>query len=155
MQISIAANVLGNPALDILVISIVVASLAAWQSVCGRPYTSVIISILEMSFIVNLLYLAVTTYYANLTGTNSAIFSYISTGLALTTFIGIVVFHIYKCMRKTPLIWIKCQRTETDNNTPSKVTLFSTMCQKTENDDDVSDTNLILAIDQRHGPDRG
>ena len=61
VQIVFAVNVLGNPALDILAISIVAASLAAWQSVWGSPYTNTWISILEVSFIVNILFLAVTS----------------------------------------------------------------------------------------------
>ena len=115
VQIVFAVNVLGNPALDILAISIVAASLAAWQSVWGSPYTNTCISILEVSFIVNILFLAVTTFYAQLTtvGSNIDILGYISTGVAFSTFLGIVLFHIYLRMRDTALCRTLCKRRDT------------------------------------------
>ena len=151
VQISLAANVLGNSELDILVISIVVASLFIWLSIWGRPHANNIIGTLEMSFVANLLYLTVTTYYASLTGINSAIFSYISTGVALATFIGIVISHIFQRMRETTLIWTKCQKTETDN--PSKAILCWTKCPKTEHDHEAADTDNDFLWEDRDRED--
>ena len=92
VQITLAANVIGNPALNNLAISIVTASLAAWQSVWGSPYMNIIITVLEVFFIANILFLASAAYYASLTGGNIDIFSYISNGLAFCIFLGILYF---------------------------------------------------------------
>ena len=50
---------------------------------------------LELSFILNLGILAVTTIYVKVSGGSQAAVAYTSVGIAFLTFVGIITYHIY------------------------------------------------------------
>ena len=55
------------------------------------------LNVLEASFIINLLVLAIGTYYVELSGGNQNALTYTSVSVAFATFFGIVVYH--SCLR--------------------------------------------------------
>lgn len=110
MQLTSAANVLGNPALDILVISITATSLLIWQSVIHGSYANATLSTLEMSFIANIIFLSFGTYYASLSGLDIDLPSYLSAGVALATFVVIFFFHVYLRLKGNMPCIPKCTR---------------------------------------------
>ena len=66
-----------------------------WQSVLGSPYKSAAIGSVDTSFVANLVFVTAGTYCADLTGGDVDTLGYISAGVALTPFTGIVLYHVY------------------------------------------------------------
>ena len=63
----------------------------------GRPiYEKRYVNILETSFILNIIILASGTYYIIKGDGNQLVLSFLSTGLVLTEFVGIIFFHIWR-----------------------------------------------------------
>ena len=59
------------------------------------------LGVLEVSFLLNMVVLAVATYYITVSGGSQAAATFTSIGIAFTTFAGIVIFHIFLQIRKT------------------------------------------------------
>ena len=67
----------------------------------GRPiYEKRYVNILETSFILNIIILASGTYCIKKVGGNQLVLSFISTGVVLSQFVGIIFFHIWCRMVK-------------------------------------------------------
>ena len=98
-----AANLLGNPRVNLVSIITVLALLLTLKViVTGRIYKKWQVDTLETSFIINLVLFASFTFYAIDTNGNQAAVAYISTGVATATFIGITLCNIYMAIRGIP-----------------------------------------------------
>ena len=61
----------------------------------GQIYKKLWLDVLEASFILNLGILAAATYHVSLAGESQGALSYLSVSIALVTFLGIILYHIY------------------------------------------------------------
>ena len=89
-----AFNTLGDPSLNLLVISLASLSLSMLFGVLHPVYNKRYCNILEFSFYLNLGAVSVATLYVNTNSGNQAAVIYTSTGVAFLTFAGTVLFHI-------------------------------------------------------------
>ena len=91
-----AFNTLGEPRLNLLVITLASLSLAVLFGALHPVYQKTYCNILELSFYLNLGSLAAATEYITRNNGSVAIVTYTSTSIAFTTFTGIVFFHVYE-----------------------------------------------------------
>ena len=89
-----------DPHVNLLVIIISTSMLGMWVwnvsgGVCKKWY----LNVLESSFLFNLVILATATYQVKLAGGNQAAVSYSSVSVAFSTFIGIIIYHVYQRLR--------------------------------------------------------
>ena len=96
-------NALAEPSINLLYISSAAIGIIAIGFVSEKIYKKWYLRALEVSFMVNLGILASATYHVRITGGNQAAVAYISIGIAFTTFIGIILYHIFLQMRDTKL----------------------------------------------------
>ena len=98
-----AFNIGGNDSVNLLVISSTTSGIFVWFALSGMVYKSWCLNALELSFILNLGILAVTTIYVKVSGGSQAAVAYTSVGIAFLTFVGIVTYHVYlKIKSKVP-----------------------------------------------------
>ena len=90
-----AFNISGNDSVNLLVISSTTFGIIVGFALSGMVYKSWCLNALELSFILNLGILAVTTIYVKVSGGSQAAVAYTSVGIAFLTFVGIVTYHIY------------------------------------------------------------
>ena len=90
-----AFNISCNDSVNLLVISSTTSGIFIWFALSGMVYKSWYLNALELSFILNLGILAVTTIYVKVSGGSQAAVAYTSVGIAFFTFVGIVTYHIY------------------------------------------------------------
>ena len=89
-----------NPRVNLLVIIISSVGLAMWGwNASGGVYKKWYLNALESSFIFNIAIFAAATLYAKLAGGSQAAVSYTSVTIAFTTFIGIIIYHVYQRLR--------------------------------------------------------
>ena len=100
-------NVSGDDSINLLVISSTTSGIFMWFALSGKVYKSWYLNALELSFILNLGMLAAATYHVNQSGGSQAAVVYTSVGIAFLTFVGIVIYHIYKRI-KGKLQCIQC-----------------------------------------------
>ena len=86
-----------NPHVNLLVIIISTSMLGTW--VWSGVYKKWYLNVLELSFILNLAILAAATYQVKLAGGNQAAVFHTSVTFAFFTFMGIVIYHVYQCLR--------------------------------------------------------
>ena len=91
-----AFNINGDDSINILVTCSTAFGIFIWFALSGMVYKSWYLNALEQSFILNLGILAVATYHVKLSGGSQAAVAYTSGGTAFLTFVGIVIYHIYK-----------------------------------------------------------
>ena len=90
-----SANVLGDSSLNLLLIAIMSMYLLGFKWIASGIYRRSLLDSLEASFFLNLGTLSVSTLYiGNQSETKQGIVSGISVGIAFTTFLGIVLYHI-------------------------------------------------------------
>ena len=90
-----AVDVFGNPAIDIFVISVIVLLLVLFNLGQGGVYTQSFLTVLEVSYTVNLGILAAATgLMRQIDGKQRPAIIYTSTGIALVTFLATLVYHI-------------------------------------------------------------
>ena len=89
-----AFNISGNDSVNLLVISSTTSGIFIWFALSGMVYKSWCLNALELSFILNLGILAVTTIYVKVSGGSQAAVAYTSVGIAFLTFVGIFTYHI-------------------------------------------------------------
>ena len=92
-----AFNTLGDPSLNLLVITLASLSLTVLFGVFHPVYKKRYCNILELSFYLNLGAVSVATLYVRATNGNQVAVIYTSTSIALSTFAGTVLFHVYQC----------------------------------------------------------
>ena len=93
--LAFAFNISGDDNINLLVISSTTSGIFGWLTLSGMVYTSWYLNALEVSFILNLSILAVTTYYLKQSSRRQAAVVYTSVGIAFLTFAGIITYHIY------------------------------------------------------------
>ena len=89
-----AFNISGNDSVNLLVISLTTSGIFIWFALSGMAYKSWCLSVLELSFILNLSIFAVATQHVNQSGGSQGRIAYTSVGIAFLTFVGIVTYHI-------------------------------------------------------------
>ena len=88
-------NVFGSPAIDIFVVSVITMLLVLFNLGQGGVYNRTFLTILELSYIVNLgLLAAATALVRQIDGKQRAAVVYTSTAVALATFAGTLVYHV-------------------------------------------------------------
>ena len=88
-----AANVLGDPGINLLVIVISTAGLFVHLSISGGVYKTRHLNILEYFFLFNLITLSSATLYVRLAGGSQKALIFTSVSASFTVFACIVVFH--------------------------------------------------------------
>ena len=101
-----AFNTQADPSLNLLAIGAVVIGLLTLTHFTGLMYKKMYLDILEISFILNLGILAIATYYVKLAvvQVSQAAVTYTSVSVALTTFVGVLLYHTYQ------QVWPKLQQ---------------------------------------------
>lgn len=90
-----ALNVFGNPAIDIFVVSVVAIFLISLNLGQGGVYKKTGLTILDISYIVNLgLLTAATALVRQIDGKQGVSVIYTSNAIAVMTFIGTLVYHV-------------------------------------------------------------
>ena len=105
-----AFNTQADPSLNLLAIRAVVIGLLTLTHFTGLIYKKMYLDILEISFILNLGILAIATYYVKLAvvPVSQAAVTYTSVSVALTTFVGVLLYHTYQ--QVWPKLQQKCQQ---------------------------------------------
>ncbi len=88
-----AFNVFGDPNINLLVTIMCIVGLLTLMSYTGAVYNTVYLHLLEVSFLVNYLFLAACTVSLSLTDTNQLALTYTSVGISFVIFIGVLVYH--------------------------------------------------------------
>ena len=103
-----AFNTLGDPSLNLLIITLASLSLTVLFGVFHPVYKKRCCNILEFSFYLNLGTVSVATLYVRGTNGNQAGVIYTSTSIAFLTFAGTVLFHVYQranCHHRVSAMW--------------------------------------------------
>ena len=95
MFVTFAFNILGDPSVNLLCITSASLGITMVTRMTGQIYKKLWLDVLEASFILNLGVLAAATYHVRLAGGCQGVLSYLSVSIALVTFIGILLYHIY------------------------------------------------------------
>ena len=99
------SNPSGNPSINLLCITSASLGLAVFTRSINI-YSNWPLDILEGSFILNLGILAGASYYVRLSGGNQEFVTYLSIGVVLTEFVGIVIYHAILQLKDTAVV--KC-----------------------------------------------
>ena len=97
---------LGDPRINLLAIACSTTALLTIIAIFGdRVYKNWCLSLLEISFLLNLTIVAVATLYVrpNTDGGNHNAITFTSVGIAFATFIGILIYHSVQQMKETSL----------------------------------------------------
>ena len=89
-----SVNVLGDPMVNLLAISLTVLVLCGYNSIIGGVYKNWLLNLIEVAFILNLGILSATAHYQIGSGMSVTPVAYTSTGTALVTFVAIVLYHV-------------------------------------------------------------
>ena len=100
-----ASNPSGDPSINLLCITSASLGLAVFTRSINI-YSNWPLDILEGSFILNLGILAGASYYVRLSGGNQEVVTYLSIGIVLTEFVGIVIYHVIIQLKDTAVV--KC-----------------------------------------------
>ena len=95
MFVIFAFNILGDPSVNLLCITTASLGITMVTRMTGQIYKKLWLDVLEASFILNLGILAAATYHVRLAGGSQGALSYLSVSIALVTFFGILLYHIY------------------------------------------------------------
>ena len=98
-----ALNPQQDPNTNLLSIFGVAGIIHLWAWFSGGVYKYWCLDVLEGSFVLNLFMLSAANYHVRHSGGNQLAAGYISVSIALTTFIGILAYHIFQQLRNTQL----------------------------------------------------
>ena len=93
-----------GPYVNLLLIAISMIGLQTWAWNAGGMYKKWYLNALESSFILNLAVLAVATLYVELAGGDKTAVFNTSASIALITFIGIVMYHLFYRLKDVSII---------------------------------------------------
>ena len=91
-----AFNISGNPAVNVMVITLTTAALIIINLGFGGVYKKTYLTVLELFFVINLGVLSVVTAYILEAGGNQTAAGYVSISVALASFVIVCVFHAVK-----------------------------------------------------------
>ena len=94
-------NVVGDPAINLLAITVTVICILTYSAYLGGVYKSWQLDTLEYSFYINLGILSSATLYNINSGGNQSQLVFTSTGIAFITFSFIIFYHVYLRLSKT------------------------------------------------------
>ena len=100
-------NILGDPNVNLLAITSTII-LVMTSVTYLKVYKNKTLNILELSFMINIAFLAAITQQVQLSQTNKEIVSTISVSIAFLTFIAILIYHSYIQLKDT--VWRKIQQ---------------------------------------------
>ena len=92
-----------NFSINLIAIIVATGILHLWAWVSGGVYKNWCLDALEGSFMLNLIVLAAATYHVNHSRGDHRAVGYTSVSIALATFIGILVYHIFQQLRYTKM----------------------------------------------------
>ena len=116
-----ALNPQQEPRVNLLAILVGAGLLHFWAWVSGGVYKNWCLDALEGSFALNLIILAAVTSYVDHSQGNQRAVGYTSVSIALTTFIGILVFHLANVIGITRYLKRKCAAVATRNQAEAEV----------------------------------
>ena len=96
-------NLLGDPTVNLLVISLTALVLCGYNSIIRGVYRQWWLNLIEMVFVLNLGILSSVAHYQITSGGSLTPITYASTGLSLVIFVAIVLYHIK--VRLVPKRW--------------------------------------------------
>ena len=96
-------NVDGDPSINLLATAIVTLSLLVHLIAVGKVYKSKLLGILELSFLLNLIVLSVSSLFAVHINKGQEIVTNISVFLVIVTFGGIVIGHAVVSLKSSKL----------------------------------------------------
>ena len=109
-----AFNILGNPSVNLLAISVCTTVLVIFTRFTGKVYTNRYLDANDASYLLNIGVLAAATFYVRSVGGRQDILVYTSLSIAFTTFLGILIYHVSAQIRDSrvwkEIIWPKLQR---------------------------------------------
>ena len=115
-----AFNPQHDSSINLLVILVGVGILQMWAWISGGVYRNWCLDALEGSFALNLIILAAATFFVNNSGGNQLAVGYTSVSIALTTFIGILTFHLANMTGITQYLKRKCTTLKVAIRNPQK-----------------------------------
>ena len=115
-----------DPSNNLLAILVGAGILQMWAWVSGGGvYKNWCLDVLEGSLVLNLIILVGATYHVSHSGGNQRAIGYTSVSIALATFIGILVYHIFQQVKLTKL-WKKMPEWDLKLNTKQTVDKLNT-----------------------------
>ena len=102
-----AINPSNTPRLNLFAIAITTFALVTYTATVGKVYKKWYLTLLENSFLFNLGVLALGTLYTRGQGSSHSAVVHTLVGITFLTFVGIVIFHGYTCIRGAR-IWRDC-----------------------------------------------
>ena len=115
-----AFNPQHDPSVNLLAIQVGVGILHLWAWVGGGVYRNWCLDALEGSFALNLIILAAATFFVNNSGGDQLAVGYTSVSIALTTFMGILAFHLANMTGITQYLKRKCTTLKVAIRNPQK-----------------------------------
>ena len=100
-----AFNVLGNPIVNLLAISVCVMTLLILARLTGMVYSNRYLDAIDASHLLNIGVLSSGTFYVRSVGGRQEILVYTSLSIAFTTFIGILISHVIIQLRDSRHVW--------------------------------------------------
>ena len=101
LSLVFAFNALGDPAINLLAITVVSYCLLLLAGGVLAVYKTWILNVLECSFYLNLGILSVATLYVRYTGGSQGAVTYTSVSIAFAKFVAIFVYHIYQQLKSS------------------------------------------------------
>ena len=98
-----AFNILGNPNVNLFVISVCITALLILTRFTGKVYANQYLDAIDASYLLNIGVLASGTLYVRSVGGRQEILAYTSLSIAFTTFLGILVYQVSAQIRGSRL----------------------------------------------------
>ena len=118
---------IGNTSANLLAVSSAVTGLITFALATTGIYRNRYFGILEASFFLNLALLTIASTHVIATGGNQAVVTLISLSVAFTTFVGIVIYHVF----------LRIQGTKMNKMVASQVKVYSNRLSITKNSGDL------------------
>ena len=99
LLLAFTVNVFGDPATNLLTITITISCLFCYLAIMGCIYKNKCFSILECSFLLNIIILTTATLYGRLKNKNQVVLTNTSVVIAFATFCAILLYHIQSVVR--------------------------------------------------------
>ena len=99
LLVAFAINVFGDPAINLLTITITISCILFYLAITGHVYKNKSLSILECLFFLNIIILSTATLYSRPNNNNQVVLTNISVGTAFITFCAIFLYHTQSVVR--------------------------------------------------------
>ena len=138
-----AVNTLGDPSLNLLLIIVTANCLLALEWIFRGIYKEWPLDVVEASCLLNLSILSAVTFYIRYAGGNQVATTSTSIGIALATFIGVLMYHTHHRISKR-MYWKEClhKYLKTQNTTSRELEPLATGAGSGSNDSDSGDIGM-------------